>query len=220
MRGVVSIIIGMCCMSAHAQFSNVHLGDILDVNGVKGIVYEVDDSGEHGKMMSIKCLRGVGDSWCSDKKLAKKMPEISDREDGLANTQTVIAYAKENNALDKFPVFKWCADLGEGWYVPSYKELEAFVNFWLGNEQEFDWDAEEDFESEIDESKPYYKQINNKMLDAGGIPFLNGVFTSTVNENGKVYVFYFNRNKNTWAFKKWSKDNLSKYFTGRAFYKF
>lgn len=209
-----------CCFSAEAQFVDVSVGDIIDINGIKGIVYETDGTGEHGKAMTIKCLRGVGDSWCSDKKLAKNMPEISDREDGLVNTNAVIEYAKANKALDKFPIFKWCMDLGEGWYVPSLKELEAFVNFWLGNEQEFDWDSEEDFESEIDESKPYYKQINNKMLDAGGTPFLNGVYTSTVNEDDKVYVFWYNRNKNTWAFKKRSKDNLAKFFVGRAFYRF
>ena len=28
---------------------------------------------------------------------------------------------------DKYPAFKWCADLGEGWYLPSIEELKAFT---------------------------------------------------------------------------------------------
>ncbi len=219
MRKILFALLSVCCISAHAQFSDVSMGDIIDINGVKGIVYQVDETGSHGVAMSIKCLRGVDEAWCNDKKLAKTMPTISNDKDGLENTKKVLEYAESKKALAKFPVFNWCKQLGEGWYVPSLKELEAFVNFWLGNEQTIDWDAEET-ENVIDDSKPYHKQINNKIIDAGGVPFLNGVFTSTVNEEGKVYVFWFDRQKNTWRFMTSSKDNLSKYFVGRAFYRF
>lgn len=208
----------ICYMVAYAQHTNVNVGDIVDFDGVKGIVYQVDETGEHGKAMTISCLRGVGDSWCSDSKLAKKMPQTLDEQDGEKNTQSVIEYAKSNNALSKFPVFEWCTELGEGWYVPSIKELEAFVNYWLGNEQTIDWDTEEDVQ--IDDSKPYYKHVNTKIIEAGGVPFLNGVYTSTVNKDGKVYVFWFDRQKYAFFFKKCSKDNLSKNFVGRAFRKF
>lgn len=220
MKRIVLSLLSVCCLAAYAQFSDVKVGDIIDVKGTKAIVYQVDESGSHGKAMSISCLRGVSDSWCNDSKLAKMLPPMSDEHDGMANTRIVIDFARSKNALSKFPVFKWCTELGEGWYVPSLKELEAFVNYWLGNEQTIDWDSEDEVENQIDESKPYYKQVNMKMVDAGGVPFLNGVFTSTVNKDGKVYVFWFDRNKNTWSFKKRAKDNLSKYFVGRAFYKF
>ena len=217
---ILSLLLSVCCAVAHAQFSNVSVGDIIDINGTKAIVYQVDETGCHGTAMSIKCLRGISDSWCNDSKLGKSLPPMLDEKDGMANTQAVIDFARQRNALANFPVFEWCTKLGEGWYVPSVKELEAFVNYWLGNEQTIDWDSEEEVEKQIDESKPYYKQVNLKMVDAGGVPFLNGVFTSTVTTDGKVYVFWFNRQKNSWSFKKSSKNNLSKYFVGRAFYKF
>lgn len=220
MRRFLLLLLSVCSISAYAQFSNVATGDIIDINGVKAIVYQVDESGCHGTAMSLKCLRGVGDSWCNDKKLAKNMPPMNDENDGFANTKAVIDFAKSKNALSKFPVFEWCTQLGEGWYVPAKKELEAFVNFWLGNEQTIDWDADEDTENVIDDSKPFYKQINAKIVDAGGVPFLNGVFTSSVDNEDKVYVFLFDRQKNTWSFKKRTKSNLSKYFVGRAFHKF
>ena len=217
---LLPLLLSACWLAAHAQFNNISAGDIIDINGTKAIVYQVDESGRHGTAMSINCLRGVKDSWCNDKKLGNSLPSMSDENDGKANTQAVIDFAKSMNAIGNFPIFEWCTKLGEGWYVPSLKELEAFVNFWLGNEQTMNWDAEEEAENQIAESKPYYKQINMKMVEAGGVPFLNGVFTSTVNSEGKVYVFWFNRQKNSWAFKKASKNNLSKYFVGRAFYKF
>ena len=27
----------------------------------------------------------------------------------------------------KYPAFKWCADLGEGWYLPAIEELKSFT---------------------------------------------------------------------------------------------
>lgn len=201
-----------------AQSSIYKPGDIINIEGVNAIVYEVDESGTHGTAMSVKCLRAVKEMWCNDTKLGKLMPKTSNESNGLSNTQCIIEFAKSKKALSKFPVYEWCDNLGKDWYVPSLKELESFVNFWLGNEQEIDWDSEE--EKEIDESTPYYKKINEAMINAGGIPFINGVFTSTVDDDGEVYVFWFNRQKHTWRFKKSSKTNLSNYYVGRAFHKF
>ena len=219
-KSLLLAILSMCCIMAHAQFSNISMGDIIDVNGVKAIVFQVDETGSHGKAMSISCLRGVKDSWCNNKSIGNELPPMLDEEDGHANTQVVLDFAKQNNALSNFPVFEWCVKLGEGWYVPSLKELESFVNFWLGNEQTIDWDIEEDVENQIDDSRPYYKQINMKIVEAGGVPFLNGVFTSTVTSDSRVYVFWFDRAKNSWSFKRVPKNKLSKYYVGRAFYKF
>ena len=39
----------MYCIAAHAQFSNIKQGDIIDINGTKGLVFQVDESGSHGK---------------------------------------------------------------------------------------------------------------------------------------------------------------------------
>ena len=221
MKKIIFALLSVCCIAAHAQYSNVSSGDIIDINGVKAIVFNVDDSGEHGTAMTINCLRGVKEFWCTDNKLSKSMPMTKDKENGLANTQAVIDFASTKNALDKFPIFNWCNKLGEGWYVPSVKELETFVNFWLGNEQTEDWDADDETENVIDDSKPYYKQINAKIIEAGGVPFLNGAISSTLADNGSVYAFYFDRQKNSWSFKKMSKTSyLSKYLVGRAFYKF
>lgn len=77
MRGFILSLLSMCCVMAHAQYSNVSVGDILDFNGVKGIVYQVNETGSHGTVMSINCLRGIKDSWCSDGKMANRVPILN-----------------------------------------------------------------------------------------------------------------------------------------------
>ena len=206
---------------ALAQFSNVKKGDIIELDGQKAIVWQVDESGEHGCAMGVKPLRGVDDAWCKNKKVADRLPKMDNDNDGMANTKALIDFVKrENLKMADFPAFDWCSKLGPEWFIPSVKELEGFINFWLGNEQEMDWDIDDEAEQTLEDDKPYYKQINVKMLDAGGISFINGVFTSSLDAEGKVYVFSCNRNNNTWKFSKRSPLRVGKMMVARAFRKF
>lgn len=209
----------MLLLSGHAEINApVAPGNIIDIDGNKAIVFKTDEYGEHGVAMSVNALRGVNNPWCNNGKIAKKIPLVTDEADGYANTIAIIDFAKKNNLLASFPAFQWCCELGEGWYIPSVKELECFINFWLGNEEILDWD--DDAEQEIDPARQFFKEINSRLLDAGGTPFINGVYTSTINGDGKVYIFNYNRNKNVWSFKLKSKTSLGQDCVGRAFIKF
>jgi hypothetical protein len=44
--------------------------------------------------------------------------------DGAANMEKEKALPGWQS---KYPAFKWCADLGEGWYLPSIEELKVFT---------------------------------------------------------------------------------------------
>ena len=220
-RRCLLLILCVCCLTTSAQYTDVKKGDIIEIDGVKAIVWQVDETGEHGSVMGIKPLRGIDDAWCKNKKIDDNMPAMNDDSDGLANMQTLYAFAEEEGIpMSDFPAFEWCQKLGPEWYIPSVKELEGFINFWVGNEQDMDWDIDDETELALDNERPYYKQVNNKMLDAGGISFINGVFTSTINAEGKVYVFSFNRNKNTWSFHKRSPLRIGKNMVARAFRRF
>ena len=211
----------MYCTTAaiHAQYSGIRCGDVIDIKGVKALVFSVDNSGEHGIAMAVKCLRGENALLCTKGKYLNKMPLTLDENDGQLNTQAVFDFIKRNKLpLHLFPVHNWCSQLGEGWYIPSLNELKKFVNFWLGNEVVLEWD--DDTEQVLDNSKPFWKQMNTKLLEAGGIPFLNGVYTSTNTKDGCIYVFNFNKQKYTWKFNQIYRINQSKYFTARAIYKF
>lgn len=219
MRIYIVILIGIFTnlFSIYAQPYH-DVGEIIEIDGQKAIIYEIDESGLHGKAMSVKAFRGVDEPWCNNAKYAKGLPSLTDKCDGISNTKKILTYAKENNAISCFPVFSWCQNLGNDWYIPSVSELEAFINFWLGNTVVLDW--EEDVENTIDNNSVFYKTINNKLLDAGGSSFINGVYTSTVNEDGKVFVFQFDQKKNSWKFKLKSITKLGEDCVGRAFVKF
>lgn len=215
------------CGTAQAQFEDVKKGDIIEIKGVKAIVFKVDGNG-HGSAMTITALRGKKNAWCADKNLFEELPSYSDT-DGLANTLAIYRYMEQNNLnLSLLPAFEWCRSLGEGWYIPSVNQLEAFVNYILGNEQEYDWDSEEEFG--MDEENVSTKEINERITQEGGVPFIAnanstmptsmGVYTSTKSSDNKIYVYEFLPKKNTFRFKKVRLSYINIYTMGRAFYDF
>ncbi len=181
----------------------------------------VDAAGEHGSIMSIDMFRGVSDPWCVKKAYANDLIMNSDI-DGMKNTQEVFDYIKSKSLpMSTFPAFEWCQKLGDGWYIPSIGQLEMFINYWLGNEIALDWDMDDDSDHQLDEnSASHPKMVNRILLDAGGYPFLSGLYTSTKSDNGEVYTYYYNNVKHFWKFYKRGAVGLGKYTSGRAFYDF
>ena len=49
----------------------------------------------------------------------------TDKDNGKVNMDKIKAISDWQN---KYPAFKWCADLGDGWYLPSINELKAIYN--------------------------------------------------------------------------------------------
>ena len=220
----ILITLVACAVSAicNAQLKDVKPGDILQINGVKGIVFRVNEDGTHGQMMTVKAFRGKKDLYCSKSSYLKEV-SMQDENHGAANTSELLAYAASKGiGLSNYPVYNWCKSLGNGWYIPSVNQLKLFVNYWVGNtDVEVDW--EEDGESSTDtveETLPHTKQVNAKLLEAGGTPFLNGVFTSTLNEDKKVEVFYYNKDDGKWEFKQLNPMKIDAFCVGRAFFDF
>lgn len=116
---VLFALVAVIC-SVNAQYK---VGDIYDKDGVKGMVVTVDDSGEHGLLLS---LRGTDDRWCKGD--IKTAIGAVDENDGAVNLETVKNYiASKGLSIDDFPLFKWVEELGEGWYIPSKNELLAIA---------------------------------------------------------------------------------------------
>ena len=65
-----------------------------------------------------------GLQWSSDEAEQKRLIGADSRTDGAYNMAKVKTVA---NWQSKYPAFKWCADLGEGWYLPSLEELKRFT---------------------------------------------------------------------------------------------
>ena len=157
------------------------LGDIVVVNGVKGMVFKTDGSGEHGLVMTIqKCE----ESWLKDKD-AKFETGAFYEDDGEKNLAAIANYIKEQNQQwEDFPYFNWCRKLGDGWYPPANEELTALIKFINGEGMKY--------------THKNAKKIHEKLKDAGGDGIYDGFtkhpylyFSSTEAENGWVYVMIF-----------------------------
>lgn len=98
------------------------VGDYYNVDGKEGVVFWVDETGRHGKIVS---LDQVKKQWCSDAEYKKELTGIaSDEYDGMKNLQSIQMI---NDWQNKYPAFAWCADHGDGWYLPAIKELELLL---------------------------------------------------------------------------------------------
>lgn len=89
------------------------VGTLCNEDGKTGIVYWVSDDGNNARMISLT------ESKTAWGKLGTETGANSDF-DGEDNLKTVRGI---DATLADHPAFKACADLGDGWYLPSSKEL-------------------------------------------------------------------------------------------------
>lgn len=112
------------------------VGDYYNVDGKEGVVFWVDETGKHGKIVSLDEAKL---RWCTYREFNKqKQIGASSYWDGNVNLNAV---KYEDSWAEKYPSFSWCSNHGAQWYLPAYKELfELFktevverVNDTLGN---------------------------------------------------------------------------------------
>ena len=142
------------------------LGRIYDDNGVRGMVISLDESGEHGLMISLE--ESSSPRFLAWTTIRNPYPETgaADKNDGEKNMAAVEKYIADNGlSWDDFPAFKWCRDLGEGWYLPAVDELLILGHRFNGGQRmKFDRKARQDFNtllkdnggSKIDPMASYY----------------------------------------------------------------
>ena len=99
------------------------VGDYYNENGKEGVVFEVSADGRSGKIVSMK-QSAKELQWSSDRKEQKRLIGANSETNGAYNMAKVKA---RPDWQSKYPAFKWCADLGEGWYLPSKEELKVFT---------------------------------------------------------------------------------------------
>ena len=89
------------------------VGDFYDDGKKQGVVFEVCDNGQHGKIVSLdqKQLQ-----WCT---LDSQSIGATSKSDGQSNTDIVMSRSDYKN----YPAFAWCREQGEDWYLPSQNEL-------------------------------------------------------------------------------------------------
>ena len=99
------------------------VGDYYYDGTKEGVVFDVWDNGNSGKILSMT-QSASGLQWSSDEAEQKRFLGAESYTDGVANTAKIKAISGWQN---KYPAFKWCADLGSEWYLPAKEELELFT---------------------------------------------------------------------------------------------
>lgn len=83
-----------------------------------GIVYQISDGGKHGKVISLDvCTFSWGSEYLAT--------GATDPDRGDKNMDKIKAI---EGWEWRYPLFKWCTDLGSKWYIPSKNELNAIAS--------------------------------------------------------------------------------------------
>lgn len=150
------VLLGVAMLSVMSNAQG--LGNYMEIDGVPGFVFHIDESGEHGLVMSFRQMsakqvgkyvkKGLLTKEKAEKlyakenksKISKKereniykgvMESLSD--DGEQNQIAIVDYCKEKDmALSTFPMQEWAASLGDGWFIPGDRELTLFAEFYTG----------------------------------------------------------------------------------------
>lgn len=91
------------------------IGEKYSQNGKEGIVFYITDNGMHGKIVSE-------DETECDWSTGYGSTGATDENDGMANMKKIQAISGWH---EKYPAFAWCADKGDGWYLPAVNELKT-----------------------------------------------------------------------------------------------
>lgn len=105
------------------QTKTYKVGDYYDDGKKQGVVFEVSADGKHGKIVSLtESSKGL--QWSSYGGERERFIGADDKMNGANNMAKVKSIA---GWREKYPAFAWCADLGEGWYLPAIDELKQFT---------------------------------------------------------------------------------------------
>ena len=105
------------------EIKTYKVGDYYNDGKKEGVVFWVTDGGKHGKIVSMVQSSGCL-QWTSDMYEAQCFIGVDNENDGAKNMDLV---SKSIDWRSKYPAFRWCANLGEGWYLPAIEELKMFT---------------------------------------------------------------------------------------------
>ena len=103
------------------------VGDYYN-DGVKdGIVFEVSAGGNHGKIVSINhsITEQIWYAGLYNDTYSESSVGVKSKVDGAKNMKKIVSLA---DWAASYPAFRWCTELGEGWYLPAIEELVAIYN--------------------------------------------------------------------------------------------
>jgi hypothetical protein len=129
-------------------------GDKYEEDGVEGVVFYVTDGGTSGYIMSMD---ETALEWSTENEWVNC---VSTRGDW--HTEDMLKLG-----ADKYPAAKWCADHGDGWFMPSSKELQWMWDAVSNGTHKFDYEFVELYNDKLDDPivEDYYWSSNETTED-------------------------------------------------------
>ena len=200
MKKIMMTLVALIASTLMVNAQTYKVGDLYDVNGLKGIVVKVDDSGQHGLLMSLDDSPA---DWCYVNKKKDKAhesvytdTEAFDENDGQKNMDAREKYINETGITwDYFPLMKWARELGDGWYIPAKNELLDLVKAINGGETQ-DTEKLKELNERIKEirgkiKKDTYQGFTTRIGGLLAVTVFNMMYSSTEVEGGNVNIIYF-----------------------------
>ncbi len=171
----------------------IGIGSIVE----NGVLFWISEDGKTGKVVAGPRAEGAAAKVSEDKTC---VDGASSKEDGLVNTEAVKAV---DPTFATHPAFKFCADLGEGWYLPALREAYSLFAAYCGvaKYEDVEIDVQPgDMPAEMQAARTFF---DNQLLSLQNGQKLDGVnkvgesvFTSSETETGNAfYVIFGKRSK-------------------------
>ena len=107
------------------------VGDYYDDGKKQGVVFEVTPDGKHGKIVSLQESELL--TWAVDRNFGgffnqdNPSNSLIGAYDWYNGANNMVKVKQITDWREKYPAIAWCADLGEGWYLPAIEELKKFT---------------------------------------------------------------------------------------------
>lgn len=115
-------LLSSCEKNPSEDVKTYKVGDYYNEKGKEGVVFWVDETGQYGKIVSLK-ESSTPLQWAADYDEQNRMLYTSE-DDGAQNMKIVMNIAGWEL---KYPAFSWCGNLGKDWYLPAIDELQIFT---------------------------------------------------------------------------------------------
>ncbi len=121
--GILAVLFVVSLASVSAQNkSSYKVGDYYADDTKRGFVFQVDEDGRSGKIISLGETKLP---WYQGSK--RENPQKMGLENEQFGLFNLVKLRHTEGWHEMFPAFAWCADLGNGWYLPSTGELEEIA---------------------------------------------------------------------------------------------
>lgn len=172
----------------------IGIGSIVE----NGVLFWISEDGKTGKVVAGPRAEGEAAKVSESK---TSVDGASSKDDGLFNTDAVKAV---DPTFATHPAFKFCADMGEGWYLPALREAYSLFAAYCGvaKYEDVEIDVQPgDMPAEMQAARTFFDNQLLSLKDGQKLDGVNkvgeSVFTSSESESGNAfYVIFGKRSKN------------------------